>query len=460
MVREKAFYRTIFAIALPSAFQGLISFLVVLADNMMVASLGDTVYAGVAQSNGITAFFTAAIMGLVGGSSVLIAQYWGKQDTDRIKRVFSIVSWVCLGVAMLFAVAITAMPVGMLRLLVSDEAVIAAGKPYITIACWAYLPYALSAALVGMLRGVEVVKVALYTTLLSLVSNITLNYIFIFGKLGMPAMGAAGAALATVLARCLELGAVLIYLFRVQKRVKIRPRDFLRGDKVLALDYARYGLPVLAVDVQWAFVGVCKAAIIGRLGERMIAANNIAESLMQLGMIFSFSLAGGACVVIGKTVGAGDYGRTRAYSRTIQVMFFMIGSLMAAIVFCVRAPFAGLYGGVSPEARGLAARMIALAAITLVGTTYHASCFVGINRGAGDNRFVMMVDMICGWLVVLPIAYMAAFIWKLPLAWMFLMLRVDQLFKWIIAFFRLRGNAWIHNVTREDAPAEAAAADV
>lgn len=449
MVRERAFYRTIFTIALPSAFQGLISLLVVLVDNMMVASLGDTALASVAQSNGVTAFFTATITGLVGGSSVLISQYWGKKDMAPIRRVFAIVTWICLGVAALFVALISLFPSGVLGLLVRDETIIHTALPYFTLVCWSYIPYAISAALVGMLRGVEIVRVTLYTTVLSLLANISLNYIFIFGKLGLEPMGIRGAALATVIARVLEMLLVWLYTFRVQKAFVLKPKDLLRGDATLMKDYARYGLPVAVVDAQWALVGVFKAAIIGRLGEQMIAANNIAESLMQLGMIFTSSLAGGACIVIGKTVGAGDYQRTREYSKTIQLMFLMIGVVMAAVVFLVRVPFANLYG-VSGATKLLAAQMLSLGAITLIGTTYHASCFVGINRGAGDSRFVMIVDMICGWLVVLPISYLSAFVWKLPLPWMFLMLRVDQLFKWIIAFFRLRGDKWIKNVTRDE----------
>ncbi len=415
----------------------------------MVSSLGDTIYAGVAQSNGATALFSATVLGLAGGSSVLISQYWGKGDDGRIRRIFAIVTWFCLGIAVAFVLVIQVFPTGVLHLLVSDEAVLSAALPYFTIVCWSYLPFALSTALAVMLRSVEIVRMTLYVAVLSLVANIGLNYSLIFGKLGLPAMGVRGAALATVLARILELLVVWVYAFRVQKKFAIKWRDLLKGDRLLTGDYLRYGLPVGVVDAQWAIVGFCKAAIIGRLGEKMMAANNIAESLMQLGMIFTSSLAGGACVVIGKTVGAGEYGRTREYSKTIQLMFVMIGVAMAAIVFLVRVPFSTLYG-VSLEARELAAQMVALAAVSLVGTTYHASCFVGINRGAGDSRFVMAVDMICGWLFVLPVTYLSAFVLKLPLPWIFAVLRIDQFFKWIIAFFRLRGSKWIRNVTRGD----------
>ena len=122
---------------------------------------------------------------------------------------------------------------------------------------------------------------------------------------------------------------------------------------------------------------------------------------------------------------------------------------MCALVFALRKPFAGLYE-LEPQTYALATRMIAICSLTLLGTTYHASCFVGINRGAGDSRFVMIVDMICGWLIVLPLSALAAFIFHWPSAAVYFCTRIDQCFKWIIAFFRLRGDKWIRNVTRED----------
>jgi Na+-driven multidrug efflux pump len=198
-----------------------------------------------------------------------------------------------------------------------------------------------------------------------------------------------------------------------------------------------------------------KAAIIGQMGAVFIASNSISNTMMNLGTLFTFALAGGACVVVGKAVGQGDYKRVREYSKTIQIMFFGIGLFMALIVFLLRWPFLSMYGSASdPQVRTLTATMVAIGAVTLIGTSYHASCFVGINRGAGDSRFVAMVDMICGWLIVLPATLLAAFVFRWPLPIIFLCTRIDQCFKWIIAFFRLRGNKWIRNVTRE-AEAEA-----
>jgi len=133
-------------------------------------------------------------------------------------------------------------------------------------------------------------------------------------------------------------------------------------------------------------------------------------------------------------------------------MFFFIGLVMAGIVFLLGSPFTSLYGSAKdPQVFSLSTAMISILAVTLIGTSYHASCFVGINRGAGDSKFVMRVDMICGWLIVLPATALAAFVFRSPLPVVFLCTRIDQCFKWIIALVRLRGDKWIKNVTRETA---------
>jgi Na+-driven multidrug efflux pump len=200
-------------------------------------------------------------------------------------------------------------------------------------------------------------------------------------------------------------------------------------------------------DAQWALVGLCKAAIIGQMGKQMIDAAAVTDMMMTLGTMFTFALAGGACVMVGKAVGAKDSKRVREYSNTIQLLFLFFGVIMSTLVFLLRKPFVSLYQ-LDESTFALATLMIAICSVSLLGTTYHASCFLGINRGAGDSRFVAMVDMICGWLVVLPSMLLAAFVFKAPLPVVFLCTRIDQCFKWIIAFIRLRGNKWIKKVTR------------
>lgn len=455
VIRDREFYKTIFRISLPAAFQALVSFLVVVADDIMVSKLpgGASAQAAVTQVNSLTAFYTATLTGLVSGSSVLIAQYWGKRDMMRIRKVFSIVFWICITTALVFTFVARLFPGAVTGLVISAKETQVSGlaREYLRIACLTFLPYAVTTSLIGMLRSIEVVKITLVTTVVALALNISLNALLIFGLCGFPALGVSGAAIATLITRIVEMAMVVAYTFCIQKQLAIKPKNLLEIDRTLARDYARYGLPVGLTDMQWSLIGILKSAIIGQMGVAFMAANSIASSMANLGTMFTFALAGGACVVVGKAVGKGDYDAAREYSKTIQLMFLMIGIAMAALVFALRVPFTRLYGSAKdPEVYSLATTMIAILAVTLIGTSYHASCFIGINRGAGDSRFVAMVDSICGWLIVIPATALCAFVFKAPLPIVFLATRVDQCFKWVIAMLRLRGDKWIRNVTREE----------
>lgn len=456
MVKDKDFYQVMFKIAIPIALQSLLGYLVAVADDIMVSLTPDGMFAqaAAAQVNSITALVTAALAGLVGGSAVLIAQYWGKKNMERIKQIFAVVMWICAGLAILVVAAITLFPKAMVGLVIDkgDARITSLALDYLRIVCFSYIFFAISTALVGMLRTIEVVRITTYTAVYALVVNIGLNYVLIFGKLGFPALGIRGAALATLLACLGEMVLVVYYTFRVQKQIKVKIQDFMVIDKTMVKDYLFYGLPVGITDAQWALIGLLKMAIIGRLGGAFMAANSIATSLYNLGTLFTFGLAGGAAVVVGKAVGRGEYDTAREYSKTIQLMFVVVGVIMASVVYMLRVPFTSLYGSSrDPEVFKLSVDIMFIMAVSMLGTTYHAACFVGINRGAGDSRFVALVDMICGWLIVLPMTYLAAFVWKWPLPWVFFATRVDQYFKWIIAYYRLRGNKWIKNVTREAA---------
>lgn len=458
MIKDTGFYKTILRLSLPAAFQSLINLLVVLADNMMVSQLDPQglSFAAVVQSNSVTNLAIALLTGLAGGSIVLISQYWGKSDTARIKEVASAGMLLNILVALAFVLLVNLFPRPILHIVINrkEEAAVAIALRYLPLVCLSYLPYAVTASLIAMLKGIEIVRVTVYTTITSLLVNVSLNYVFIFGKLGLPAMGVRGAALATVLARVVEMLLVIWYCTKSQKALDFKLGMIRHQAGWAWRDYARYGLPVGITDAQWAVVGMLKMVIIGQLGILMSTAAGVTDSLMNLGTLFTFSLAGGAAVMVGKAVGENDIPRVKEYANTIQVMFLFIGVFMAALVFLIRKPFIGLYG-LNAQTSALSERMVSLCALTLIGTSYHASCFVGINRGAGDSRFVMMVDMVCGWLIVLPSAFLGAFVLHLPLAWVYFLTRVDQTFKWIIARRRLMGDKWIHHVTRAGTPTAA-----
>lgn len=444
-----------FTIALPVALQQLISLAVVMLDNVMVGSLGDISLSAVSQANQVTVFFTFFVRGISGGAALLISQYWGKKDTGRIKQIFAMTFITTVILAGSVTLLVFIFPNHVVKFFSNNTEILSEATSYIKIACFSYILFAVSDTFIAMLRCVEIVKITFIVSIISFFTNLGGNYILIFGKLGLPAMGVRGAALATVIARGTELIIVMLFFFKGQKKLSVHAKDLFYAERAMWKDFFRYGIPVIVGDVQWGLVGVVKAVIIGRLTVEMMAAVSITDVVMQLGLIFANGLAAGACVIIGKTVGVNNFAKTKEYSRSIEIIFAAVGIIMGLLVFTSRALPVSLYSNISQQTRDLAMQLLAIGAVSLIGTSYHMACFTGINRGAGDSRFVFLVDMICGWLVVVPLSALAAAgylngwhpLFTLPLV--YLCTRIDQCFKWIIAFIRLRGNKWIRNVTRD-----------
>lgn len=449
LVRDAKFYKSLLLIALPAAFQNLISFGVNMLDNIMVGSLGEVSLSAVALSNQVSSQLLVFATGIASGASVLISQYWGKQDLSRIRQVFGIGLKLSVGVSALATLLILLFPQAVMSLFSSDLAVQAEAVRYLRIVALSYVLVSISTPLVAMLRCAEVVRISWIVSITSFFCNLILNYLLIFGKLGLPALGVAGAALATLITRILELALVWGYAFFRDKRLCLRPRDlfFHREERGLWQDFFRFGALIVLGDVLWSLVATIKTSFFGHMGSSVVSAVSITEVVMQLATVFVFGLASAACVIIGKTVGAKEYDKTRQYARTLQWLFLGVGILMGALAFSLRHAVPSLYA-ITPETARLASQCIAVGSLTVIGTSYAASCFVGINRGSGDGNFVVKTDLVCGWLIILPLTALSAFLWQLPPVMVFFFSKIDQLLKMGIATVRLSGDRWIRNVTR------------
>ena len=442
---NKAFWATLWVVAIPAAVQGIISLGVNMLDNIMVGTLGDVALASVSLGNQLSVVMNFFLNGIGGGAAVLISQYRGKNEPEKVRNCFAVLMQFALSLAVLLTAFVFFFPTTAMRIFTDDAQAISVGAEYIRIVSLSFVLFAISNTLVVLFRWSEITKIGLTVSFLSLIVNLVCNYVLIFGKLGFEPMGVKGAAIATVIARFVELVVVLVYTFGMEKKLKLRFKDFLKFDAQIWKDYFKFGLPVTFGDIQWGFVGMFKSVLIGHMGVTMTAANAIADVILSLAQIFTAGLANGAAVIIGKSVGAGDFAHTRRLSARIQLLFACVGVTVATTVILTRSIPPTFYD-CSAEVKALAETFLLIGGCTHIGTCYHAACFTGINRGAGDGKFVMKIDMICGWLIVLPCVYLTGFVLSLPLPIVYLASRIDQCFKWLIAFFRLRGNKWIHRI--------------
>jgi len=448
LVKDSAFYKTLLMLAIPMALQSLLSVSVGLADSIMVGQLGETAMAGVMVANQVQHILTFLVMGISATLVIIAAQYWGKNDTESIKAIVAVGVKVALGISLTVSVIVLLFPAHVLRIFTNDAGAIAEGVRYIRILAFSYVFFCLTQILMGAMRCVEVVKIGIAVSLSTLIISVSGNYLLIFGNLGFPELGIRGAAITTLSARVMEAIIMIIYVRFIDKRLKLRFLELVKTNKELLKDFFRYGLPVMGGDISWGMIGTLKVAILGRLGESVMAANSISVVIYSVITVIVWSTSGASGVIIGKTVGAKDYNLVKQYARTMQVLFVCLGLLAGLTLFGLRDVFISWFNFYE-QTQIYARQFMTILSVSVIFTSYHAPCFTGIIRAGGDTKFVFIVDTIVSWCFVLPMAFLAAFVFNAPPWNVFLCIFIDQFYKWIIAFIKTNRFRWIINLTRE-----------
>lgn len=444
--------RQLLWLAVPLILQNLISVGVGVADNIMVGSLGELAVAGVSLANQVQNILSMLTVGISASLVLLAAQYWGKRDVKSVKDVVAIGLKVCLIIGVTINIAVLVSPRGVLRIFSDNEEAIAEGVKYLRIMAFSYIFFCVTNTLMAAMRCVEVVRIALVVSLTTLIVDVGLNYVLIFGKLGFPAMGIRGAAVATLIARILETCVMVVYVRFVDKRLRIRFRELLGVNKLLLADFFRYGFPVMLGDVLWGMFGSAQTAVVGRLGSNTLAAQSVTLIMFQFVTVVVWGFSGAAAIIIGKTVGSGDYELVKRYARMLQGVFVCVGVATSLTFLGLRDVFISFYN-FAPETQAMVRQFMTIMAVATIGTAYHAPCFTGVIRAGGDTRFVLTVDFICAWLIVMPLSLLAAFVFHQPPVVVFFFLKCDQFFKWTIAIVKVNRFKWIKNLTRESTSA-------
>ena len=395
--KDRSFYRSLVTLAVPISLQNLITFGVNFADNLMIGSLGDNAISGVYVGGQLQSVVQMFVGGIEGAILILAAQYWGKRDTASIRKVVSIGVKFALGVGILASLVAVLFPQWVIRAFTQEPGVIQEGAAYVQIVGFTYLFFSVSQVMIAAMRSVETAKVGLYISCMALVVNVCLNYVFIFGRLGFPAMGVRGAALATLVSRIMEMCVGIGYVFFVDRKLRLSVRDLLHTDRQLLRDFVRYGLPVIGGQVVWSVNSLANTKILGCYSAGVIAAASITGMLHNLIYVWMNGLSSAVGIITGKTVGAGQYEKMKEYSKTVQMIFLFVGLISGAVVFLFRDGFISLYSA-SAEAQVYARQFINVISVTIIGTCYQAACLFGLVKSGGDISFVFKNDTIlCFW---------------------------------------------------------------
>ena len=401
----------LFAICIPIALQNIITQATSIADTLMLGAADSSGALLSASSLANNPFFILSLVcfGLASGSAILSAQYWGKNDLSAIRTIISMIVKLGAAIGLVFGLTVIIFPEQVMRIFSNNEIIVNAGAQYLEIIGFAYVFFAFGNTLLCALRGVEIVKISVVVNLSSLVTNIFLNWVLIFGNLGAPAMGIRGAAIATLIARLVEFTVTVVYVFGIDKKLGLRLRHMRRFSSILAKDLVKYSTPVVINEVMWSLAISMQAAILGHIEYSSgdpVASNTIAAMIYQLASVVIFGVANAAAVVVGKAIGEKQEHEAQNRAYTLKLMSLLLGFLTFGIILLLRPLILGLYD-LPEQTIALTHDMIFVTAVTSIFVSIASVSIVGILRGAGDTRFCLIIELLFLWGVAIPLALIA-----------------------------------------------------
>ena len=449
MIKEKTFYKSFMILALSLALQNLLTYGVNMMDTLMLGRYSQNAMGGVSLCNQIQFLLQMLVVGAGEGAVVMGSQYWGRKKLEPIPHIIGVALRFGGALAVLLFILVFGWPNQILSLLSNDPAVIAEGAKYFSIIRYTYVIFTITNILVASLRSIGVVRIGYMISGSTLVVNVCLNYLLIYGNLGFPEMGVRGAACATLIARCVELIIVIWFLKYRENVLNLNLRKLLHIDTSYVHDYMKVSLPVLINQALWGVAQMVQTGILGHLGGDVTAANAISVQVYQVLSVVCYGAASAAGIVVGRTIGEDNEKKLHPLVTTLQVLFISIGLCSGLAIFLLRGPILAAFGGTLTEnAYRLSRQFMLVLAITTVGTSYQMACDNGIIRGGGDTAFSAKMNLVSMWGIIVPFSAMAAFWWKCPPVAVFFLLKWDQLYKAIPVGIRLHSWKWVKKVTR------------
>ena len=445
---KKKFYIDVFSMVIPMALQNLINVGLLAADVFMLGRVGEKALSGASLGGQIYYIMSLFLFGLTSGTTVLTAQYWGKGDKKTIEKILALGMKAAVSVTAIFMILSVGFPRFMIGIFTNDPMVVAEGAKYLRILGVSFVITGIVQTYLYVMRSVERVMVSTVIFTLSLIMNVCLNGIFIFGLFGLPPMGVVGAALGTLIARTMEIVMVFIYARLFNKEIKFRMKYFIKCDPILVKDFLTYALPVVLNEVLWGIATSANTVILGHMGSAAVAANSVAQVARQLATVVAFGVTTATAIYIGKTIGEKKNEYAKAYAKRFIVLSVILG-VLGGILILVFSPFV-IQGLVLTEAAKNYLRfMFFVMSYFVVAQSYNCTLNIGIFRAGGDTRFGLITDMCVMWGGSILMGSIAAFVLKLSVPVVYFILMCDELMKLPILTMRYRKYKWLNNITRE-----------
>ena len=446
-IMKKEYLKEILQIGLPVTLQSILQASYSLVDQIMVGTLGTVSIAGGGLVGKFSSLVTFTLASIASVTSILVSQYHGSKDKDGISKSFFSCLYMALAVMALFMAACLCLPDGILSIYTTDTAMIEAAVPYFIVIAVSFLPMTLTMQFSALLRSIERSKFPLYAGMASMLLNVIFNYIFIFGKFGMPKLGLLGAGIGTLLSRTVECLVQLFFILRLcqKQEIYLQPVSILKLEQYQKI--AIIVLPILFNEFSWSVGENIYAAIYGRIGTQAVAAMTLTNPLQGLfiGMFSGVSMA--ATVMTGKRLGRDE--TEEAYS--IAKYLGKVGAIGSIIVSVILVVISNVYVGiydVEPEVAETTKRIIFVLAIYLIVKIMNMIVAGGVLRSGGKTKYTLYIDLIGTWIFGVPLGLLGAFVFKWPIEAVYALLSFEEVVRLMITLIVFKKKIWMNNVTK------------
>ncbi len=447
---RKAFVRLALKLALPIMIQNLISTLVNTADTIMLGYVNQTAMSATSLANQFTFILFCFFYGMSAGTSVLCAQYWGKGDVKTIEKVIGLATRLSVLISIVFFAAGFFFPRQILSLFTDSELTIVAGSEYLRWVSISYLLMGIAQMYLSGLRSVGKVVFPSALYIISLVTNVVFNGIFIFGWLGAPKMGVAGAAIGTLIARAVEVIVCIAYSVFFSN-VKLHLHLIFAKTGILFTDFLKISIPAIVNDVVWSLATTVFAAILGHIGDDMVAANAVAVMVVNIGAIACRGFANATTIIVSNALGEDKMEEAKLYAKRMLFITFLVSLLGCVIILAVKPFILAYYSDkLTKTALSYLGYLMIMTTWRLVGEAVNTCLICGCFRGGGDSRFGMIVDVIFMWIVAVPLMAIAAYWLKWPPLWVYFVMTLDEYWKMPVVFIHFFRFRWLNNITRDE----------
>lgn len=444
LVKERSFYKSVLMIMIPVALQQAINMGVNMMDTMMLGSFGEIQLSASSLANQYYNFYQIFCFGIIGGASVLAAQYWGAGNKEHVRETFSMALRLVLGLSVFFSVLTWLFPEQIMSIYTSEQDVIEQGARYLKVTTFVFVIHGTGFVAAQLMRSVGQAHLGLVVSAISFVVNIFANYIFIFGKLGMPRMEIAGAALGTLLARIAEFVATFFYILVKDEKLGLRLKHLKKSPSITFYkSYFKLGAPVLISDSLLGLGGNIVSIVLGHMGAAVVASNAICQVVDRLCTVVIAGVSNASGIVTGQTIGSGDKKKAMEQGETFYLLSVIFGAF-AAVAVAIVGPMTIQVYSLTSETIVVAHQLMRAYVAIVFFQAVQMVMTKGVLRGGGDTKFLMRADILFMWLISIPLGAIGGLVLHWP-AWLTMIcLRIDYVIKSVWCVSRLMSGKWIH----------------